>query len=116
MREEWQFLRWLAFVALVFFGISEGMPAALILAVPEPLPKLAESTQAAVRKSWTGPREYVQSDLLTDMDHITTNLRIDTELAMFGIPPDAACGHTQYDIQLASLGQAQATGGGLVRP
>jgi hypothetical protein len=116
MTEEKQFIRWMAFVTFLIFGVAKGIPAALILGIPEPMPKLARATEVAIVEAWEGPREYVQSDLLTDLDHITTNLRIDTELAMFGIPPDASCGHTQYDVQLASIGQAQATGGGLVRP
>jgi len=112
MREEKAFVRLMVAVAFVFFGIAKGIPAALAL-WPEPLPKLAETTEAGIVEAWEGPRDFVQADLLTDLDHITTNLRIDAELAMFGIPPDVSCGRVQYDVWTANTGEAHATGGGL---
>jgi len=55
--EEKQFIRWMALVTFLIFGVAKGIPAALILAVPEPLPPLAMETQRSIFRGWLEPRE-----------------------------------------------------------
>ena len=97
MTENKLFLRWMLFVTLLIFGIGNGIPAALTLAVPEPMPKLAPATELAIFAEWTYAARYRQQEMLSELDWQAKLIQTDAEIEMFGLPPDTKCGRLQYD-------------------
>lgn len=103
MREEGQFIRWLVFVTCLIFGVAKGIPAALILAIPEPLPSPAAATADAIWLGWDLHREAAQKDMLNQLQRQADAIEVRALLEV-GVNPFAVvttdadgCGHTQYD-------------------
>lgn len=93
-----QFLRWMAFVTFIIFGIAKGIPAALILGIPEPLPKLARATEVAIVEQWEGPGDFRQSAMLDELKEHVANIQM-LALMEVGIYPEIkGCGSAQFDV------------------
>lgn len=58
MTDTRQFVRWLLFVTVLIFAGATGIPAALSLTVPEPLPDLDYEQSARVWEVWEGPSHF----------------------------------------------------------
>jgi hypothetical protein len=124
MREEKTFVRWMVLLAFMFFGIAKGIPAALILGIPEPMPKLARVTEVAIVEQWEGPGDFHQMAML---DELNGKVKLIQMLALMevGIYPEIkgdGCGQYQldvvdidgyYELRTANTGESRTTGGGI---
>lgn len=63
-----QFVAWLLLVGVIIVGGGNAVGAAVVLALPEPLPELSPVTGDAVIRNWSYPREYQQRWMLFDLD------------------------------------------------